>query len=152
MPSVNPFQWHVYPCPFLLFNIYFIYLAALGLLCGMGYLGYAALFAVIIGVVMICFSAFRVGSRSTEDTKVLRITIPEDLNYSEVFDEPLEKYTSRYEMTSVKTTNMGSMFKLTYDINLIDPKKEKDLIDELRVRNGNLEISIMRQECGINEL
>jgi hypothetical protein len=74
------------------------------------------------------------------------------LNYSEVFDEPLEKYTSRYEMTSVKTTNMGSMFKLTYDINLIDPKKEKDLIDELRVRNGNLEISIMRQECGINEL
>jgi hypothetical protein len=123
-----------------------------GLLCGMGYLGYAALFAVIIGVVMICFTTLRIGSRSTEDTKVLRITIPEDLNYSEVFDEPLEKYTSRYEMTSVKTTNMGSMFKLTYDINLIDPKKEKDLIDELRVRNGNLEISIMRQECGINEL
>lgn len=123
-----------------------------GLLCGMGYLGYAALFALIIGVVMICFTTFRIGSRSTEDTKVLRITIPEDLNYSEVFDEPLEKYTSRYEMTSVKTTNMGSMFKLTYDINLIDPKKEKDLIDELRVRNGNLEVSIMRQECGINEL
>jgi uncharacterized membrane protein YhiD involved in acid resistance len=123
-----------------------------GLLCGMGYLGYAALFAVIIGVVMICFTTLRIGSRSTEDTKVLRITIPEDLNYSEVFDEPLEKFTSRYEMTSVKTTNMGSMFKLTYDINLIDPKKEKDLIDELRVRNGNLEISIMRQECGINEL
>ena len=123
-----------------------------GLLCGMGYLGYAALFAVIIGVVMICFTTLRIGSSSTEDTKVLRITIPEDLNYSEVFDEPLEKFTSRYEMTSVKTTNMGSMFKLTYDINLIDPKKEKDLIDELRVRNGNLEISIMRQECGINEL
>ena len=123
-----------------------------GLLCGMGYLGYAVIFALVIGLMMMLFQLLRIGSRSGEDAKVLRITIPEDLNYSEVFDEPLEKYTSSYEMTSVKTTNMGSMFKLTYNINLVDPNKEKDLMDELRMRNGNLEISIMKQECGLNEL
>lgn len=82
----------------------------------------------------------------------MKITIPEDLNYSEVFDDIFEKYTREYEVLSVKTTNMGSMFKLTYHVDMRDVKEEKEMIDELRCRNGNLEISVMKQEENIYEL
>ena len=82
----------------------------------------------------------------------MHITIPEDLDYSGVFDGILTKYTRRYELQQVKTTNMGSLFKLTYDVVLKNPKKEKEFIDELRCRNGNLEIMVCRQETGAGEL
>ena len=84
--------------------------------------------------------------------RTLHITIPEDLDYSGVFDKILKKYTSDYEVVQIKTTNMGSLFKLTYNLTLKDSEKEKELIDELRCRNGNLEISICRQENVIGEL
>ena len=74
------------------------------------------------------------------------ITIPEDLDYTEVFDDLLEVYTNHYELTEVKTTNMGSLFKLTYQMTLKDSSKEKEMIDGLRCRNGNLEIMISNQE------
>jgi hypothetical protein len=83
---------------------------------------------------------------------MLRITIPEDLNYSEIFDDLFAQYTSRCEVFSVKTTNMGSLFRLQYQITLRDEKKEKEFIDALRCRNGNLEISIARQEANPYEL
>lgn len=126
---------------------------ASGLICGMGYLGYAVLFTVILGIAMLLCSHvdFKHASRPVLD-KTLHITIPEDLDYCGVFDEILEKYTSRHEITSVKTTNMGSLFKLTYNITIKDPAEEKAFIDELRCRNGNLEISISRQEANIYEL
>ena len=78
--------------------------------------------------------------------KTLHITIPEDLDYTGVFDDLFSQYTSACELTSVKTTNMGSLFKLTYQMTLRSPNAEKALIDELRCRNGNLEISISNQE------
>ena len=77
--------------------------------------------------------------------KSIRITIPEDLDYTDIFAEILAEYTLSYELSMVKTTNMGSMFRLTYDVVLRDPAKEKQLIDELRCRNGNLEIQISNQ-------
>ena len=84
--------------------------------------------------------------------KILRITIPEDLDYNELFDDLFEKYTTHSDTISVKTSNMGSMFKLTYNITLKDPANEKEFIDALRCRNGNLEISISKQTTGSNEL
>ena len=123
-----------------------------GLICGMGYLGYAILFSLILGVGMILFTLLDIGGRNEENVKILHITIPEDLNYGKVFDDLLEKYTSDYEMNSVKTTNMGSLFKLSYHIKMKDASQEKDFIDALRCRNGNLEISIFRQEDMQNEL
>ena len=78
--------------------------------------------------------------------KTLHITIPEDLDYTEVFEDLFAAYTTACELIQVKTTNMGSLFKLTYDITLRDAGKEKEMIDKLRCRNGNLEISVSRQE------
>ncbi len=124
-----------------------------GLVVGMGYLAYAMLFAVVMGAVMLAYTKFGFGkAKNSYHEKTLRITIPEDLNYTSVFDDLLEKYTNEYQIVSVKTTNMGSMFKLTYNVNLKDVSKEKEFIDELRCRNGNLEISMSLQEVNAYEL
>lgn len=118
----------------------------IGLLAGMGYIAFAVLFTVIMGVVLPVLNAVKIRGKRTAKEKTLRITIPEDLNYSEVFDDIFREYTERCETVSVKTTNMGSMFKLRYNIVLKDTKREKEFIDELRCRNGNLEICIA--DCG----
>ena len=131
-----------------------IFLAmAAGLIAGMGYLGYAVLCTLVLGGAELLF---RVLSAKTDGGaslyKTLHITIPEDLDYSDVFDEPLREFTREYELTSVKTTNMGSLFRLTYNITLRDSRTEKSLIDRLRCRNGNLEITVSKQETAIGEL
>lgn len=124
-----------------------------GLICGMGFLGYAVLFSLVLGIAMLVLEKVNFSdNKKPVLEKTLRITIPEDLDYCGVFDEILTQYTSRHELTSVKTTNMGSLFKLTYDITIKNPTEEKDFIDALRCRNGNLEISISRQEANIYEL
>lgn len=131
-----------------------IFLAmAAGLIAGMGYLGYAVLFSLIMGIVMLLLNILGVGThqKDTKD-KTLKITIPEDLNYGSAFDDVFEKYTDKCEIVSVKTSNMGSLYKLTYHLNLKDISQEKAFLDELRCRNGNLEISIARQEVNVNEL
>lgn len=124
-----------------------------GLIAGMGYLAYAVLFALILGCVSLLYHKTGFGERKRESTqKILSITVPEDLDYPGVFDDLLKQYTSAYEITSVKTTNMGSLFKLTYDITLKQISQEKELIDALRCRNGNLEIAVTRQEVNSYEL
>ena len=124
-----------------------------GLIAGMGYLGYAVLFALILGGVMLLYNKFDFGAKKNgEKYKVLHITIPEDLDYTGVFDEILEKYTTSHELMQVKTTNMGSLFKLTYHLVLKSAEEEKELIDKLRCRNGNLEISVSHQETAVCEL
>ena len=131
-----------------------IFLAmAAGLIAGMGYLGYAVLCTLVLGGAELLFrmlSAKADGGASLY--KTLHITIPEDLDYSDGFDEPLREFTREYELTSVKTTNMGSLFRLTYNITLRDSRTEKSLIDRLRCRNGNLEITVSKQETAIGEL
>lgn len=77
---------------------------------------------------------------------------PEDLDYSEIFDDIFQTYTSACEMVCVKTTNMGSMFRLTYHVTLKNAAKEKEMLDKIRCRNGNLEISVPRQETMAAEL
>ena len=131
-----------------------IFLAmAAGLISGMGYLGFAVLFTVIMGVVMLTLNILGVGTHRKENReKTLKITIPEDLNYGTAFDDVFEKYTDKCEVVSVKTSNMGSLYKLTYHLEMKDISQEKSFLDELRCRNGNLEISIARQEVNINEL
>lgn len=118
-----------------------------GLILGMGYLGFAFLFVLILGAVMMLYNRLDFGGkRSGAQEKTLRVTIPEDLNYTGVFDEILDRYASVWELDSVRTTNMGSLFKLTYQLSLKDAGSEKELIDELRCRNGNLEIMVSRRE------
>lgn len=123
-----------------------------GLICGMGYLLFAAIFAVIISIAFIIFSNVNFDTGKSRLKKTLTITIPETLDYTHVFDDIFEKNTSRHELTRVKTTNMGSLFKLTYDIVLKNAMNEKVMIDEIRQRNGNLEISINRTDTAKAEL
>jgi len=124
-----------------------------GLIAGMGYLGFSFLFSIVLGLVSILYSRLDLGaSRNIARYKSVKITIPEDLDYSGAFDDLFKKYTTRYELVQVKSTNLGSMFRLTYDVTLKDPKKEKELIDHLRCRNGNLEIMVSKQDSAAVEL
>lgn len=116
-----------------------------GLLLGMGYIGFAFLFVGIICIAQLLYLHLGLGDTSLAE-KTLRITIPEDLDYTEVFDDIFEKYAKGVQLLNVKTTDMGSMFRMTYNLKLKDIKKEKEFIDELRCRNGNLEIFISKQE------
>lgn len=126
---------------------------AAGLITGMGYIAFAFLFAVILSAILMLYSTLDFGAKKrTAAYKTIRITVPENLDYTGVFEEVLEKYTSAYELTSVKTTNMGSLFRLTYDVTLRDVTLERELIDELRCRNGNLEISVSKQSTVTAEL
>ena len=124
-----------------------------GLVAGMGYLGYAVLFALVLGLFMFLINVSGIGqNKKPSKDKTLRIVVPEDLNYSDMFEDIFSEYTTYHEIVSVKTTNLGSLFKLNYNVTLKDLSKEKEFIDALRCRNGNLEISISRQEANVYEL
>lgn len=131
-----------------------IFLAmASGLICGMGYLAYGVLFSLILGTVFVLYTKIGLGERrKPEKEKVIHITIPEDLDYTDLFRDLLETYTEKFELIQVKTTNMGSLFKLTYHVTEKDPGKEKELVDQIRCRNGNLEITISNQDSSVAEL
>lgn len=121
-----------------------------GLITGMGYLGYALLFSIIVSGVSMLYTHLDFGAKKRDALyKTLNITIPENLDYSDVFEPLLAAYTSSYELVQVKTTNMGSLFRLTYNLTLQKEHTEKELIDKLRCRNGNLEITISKQETTI---
>ncbi|MDD6301660.1 MAG: DUF4956 domain-containing protein [Ruminococcus sp.] len=123
-----------------------------GLIAGMGYLGFAALFTVIMCVMFLIYNAVAGNARSEEVNKPIKITIPEDLDYSGAFDDIFAEYTKKNELIKVKTTNMGSMFRLTYNVTLKDATKEKQMIDRIRERNGNIEIIVSKQENAHREL
>ena len=115
----------------------------IGLLTGMGYVFYAFIFELIMIAVMVLYRAMDLGSdKKSELTRSLRITIPEDLDYTGVFDGIFEEFTTENALLSAKTSNMGSMFRLDYDVVLRSADDEKKFIDKLRCRNGNLEIAI----------
>lgn len=130
-----------------------IFLAmAVGLACGMGYLGFAAIFAVVMGLVTTVYNISTLGEHSSTDAdKVLRITVPEDLEYGAAFHDIFDKYTESAKLIGVKTTNLGSLNRLTYSVRMKDTSKEKEFIDALRVRNGNLEINMMLRGAGEGE-
>ncbi len=124
-----------------------------GLITGMGYLGYGLLFTILLGLIIMGYNFLQQkGGRQASPLRTMHITIPEDLDYTGVFDPVLETYTTQYTLTQVKTTQMGSLFKLTYDITLKDTAEEKNLIDALRRRNGNLEVSLCQQDTTATSL
>lgn len=124
-----------------------------GLAAGMGYLAYAFLFVLVLGLVSVLYTASGFGtSRKAGAERVLRVTIPEDLDYTEVFDDIFAQFTEHCERTQVKTTGMGSLFRLTYRVTLRDSAEEKHMLDALRCRNGNLEVSLARREPAEGEL
>ena len=124
-----------------------------GLLTGMGYIGFAFVFAVIMSVIVAIYNHLDFGvKKNVARYKTIRITIPEDLDYSNVFESVLESYTDAYELVQVKTLNMGSLFRLTYHLTMKKDANEKEMIDVLRCRNGNLEITISKQDSAMEVL
>ncbi len=113
-----------------------------GIIAGVGYIAYCLLFTLIMAAALMLCGLSPLGDRGGASLKkTYRVTIPEDLDYSGVFDDLFEKYAQCSRLTCVKTANMGSMYKLTYDLTLKPGVFEKELIDAMRCRNGNLEIS-----------
>ena len=123
-----------------------IFLAmAIGLATGMGYVGLAALLFLILAGAMLALTAMRFGQK--EDAgRILKITIPEDLDYDGLFDDLFERYTTAHTLEKVKTTNMGTLYELRYRITLRQEPVPKVFLDELRCRNGNLNITCCREE------
>ena len=115
-----------------------------GLAFGLGYLAYGVIILLALSLLFFLFSVLPLFEHSKmSKERLLRITIPESLEYVDVFDDIFKHYLSAYESVGVKTTGMGSMFRLSFRIVMKNPAEEKTFIDELRTRNGNLEIAVM---------
>ena len=117
---------------------------AFGLIAGLGYVSIAAIVALLVSSLYVVLSSINIFKyKRVGDEKLLKITIPEDLNYNEAFDAILKTYLKSYELVEIKTTGMGSLFRLSYKVELLAKDTEKQLIDEIRIKNSNLEISLL---------
>ena len=131
-------------------DIVVIFLAmTAGLACAGGYVAIALLFTLIVCLGMVIVSLIPMGSERSMD---LHITIPESLRYANEFDDLFDKYLKAHRLIQVKTTNMGSLYKLHYRVEMKDAKQGQAFIDELRCRNGNLEIALCEVMGGVEEL
>ena len=124
---------------------------AIGLATGMGFILLAVIFTVIVAIVNIFYVVSPFGTPK-QPPKTLRITVPEDLEYEGIFDEVLDGYAESYELSSVQTTNMGSLFQLEYVLRMKDQGTEKAMIDDIRCLNGNLKVVLGRAATGKNIL
>lgn len=115
---------------------------AVGLACGMGHIGLAILFFAIMALLVIALTMFGFGEKA--GNRQLKITIPENLDYNDLFDDLFRKYTSSCELIRVRTTNMGTLYELCYDVVLKDETQTKAFMDAIRCRNGNLNITLGR--------
>ena len=121
-------------------EIGFIFFAmAVGLAAGMGFLSLAVLLTLVIGMMLLVLEKLHFDSDNSRERE-LRITIPENMNYNGIFDDLFQAYTKQTRLERVKTTNMGTMYELSYRVELRSLEKEKEFMDELRCRNGNLTI------------
>ena len=121
---------------------YVFFAMAIGVSCGMGYIGFSIVFFIILGIVVFVLNAVNFGGCKLNHM-TLKITIPENLDYKGVFDPVLKKYTSFYKLRRIKTTNFGTLFELIYSVDVYDDMDSKKFIDELRALNGNLNINLV---------
>lgn len=119
-------------------NIFMVTVA--GVAIGTGYIAYAALFALIIVLVNFIFSFTKFGTPKKSLEKELRVTVPESLDFEGIFDDLFEKYTTYHEVDRIKTTSMGTLYQISYHVKLKPGVSEKEMIDEIRCRNGNLDV------------
>jgi len=124
---------------------------AVGLAAGMGYVAYAALFTVVMSAVMLLLATIRFGERDSA-VKSLKIVIPEDTDYSHLFDDLFITYAWSATLERVRTTNLGGLYELQYTVKLKDQDKEKEMLDQIRQRNGNLNLTCGRLVTAGGEL
>ncbi|MBP5208254.1 MAG: DUF4956 domain-containing protein [Clostridia bacterium] len=115
-----------------------------GIAFGMGYIGYGIVILIALAVLFLLFSFVPLFEhKNMAADQLLRITIPESLEYNGTFDDTFAHYLKKIENAGVKTTGMGSMFRLSYKVQLKNPAEEKEFIDEIRTKNGNLEVALL---------
>lgn len=124
----------------------------IGLATGMGYVGYVVIFSIIVALFLTLLYTVPFGDRQATSERELKVTISEDLDYPQLFDDLFEKYTHSAKLTSVRTTTMGSLYELRYQLLLKDQAQEKQIIDEVRVRNGNLPVVLGKLTANRDEL
>ncbi len=112
---------------------------AIGLACGTGYIAFGTLFTVFVSLLLVILSKLNFGELKTTEKKLV-VIIPEDLDYTNMFDNIFDNYLDRFSLVKAKTTNMGSLFELTYMVKLKNNINEKEFIDKIRVKNGNLKV------------
>ncbi len=120
---------------------------AIGLATGMGHVFFAVLMTVIVAITILLFNKIKLFDQSREE-KILTVVVPENLDYTDMFDEVFTKYTKNVKLEKVKTTNMGSLFELSYRVTLHEDVNEKEFIDEIREKNGNLKIILSHEING----
>ena len=123
----------------------------IGIVCGTGYVALASIFTLLLCAVMLVLTLLDFGKQS-ENERYLKITIPESLNYDEIFTPVFKKYTNYYELETIKTLTLGSLFRVDYSVSLKNPNNAKQFIDELRTLNGNLEIMCGKPATNREEL
>lgn len=121
---------------------YIFFSMATGVACGMGYVGFAIVFFIIMGIIMCALNYTNFGGCKVNHM-TLKVTIPENLDYSGVFDPVLNKYTNYYKLRRVKTSNFGTLFELIYSVDVKNDINQKLFIDELRALNGNLTVNLV---------
>jgi len=130
---------------------YIFFAMSIGLTCSIGYLDFALGITILVCLVLVLMNKMHYAQKK-EIQKELRITIPENLDYREIFDDIFEEFVSKHELQRVKTTNMGSLYELSYYIQLKDENREKEMLDAVRTRNGNLTVVCGRRELEYEEL
>lgn len=120
---------------------YVLFTMAAGLACGVGVFGYAILFTIFLCLLMFALNIFNFGERKVSQ-KLLKITIPEDLDYEGAFDEVFNEFVGSHELIKVKTMDLGSLYQLVYTVTIDNKISQKEFLDALRCRNGNLNISL----------
>lgn len=115
-----------------------------GIAFGMGYLAYGVIILSVLGLLYFLLASLHLfDSKPMKEERLLKVTVPESLEYTDLFDDVFHRYLKSHERLGVKTTGMGSMYRLSFLVRMKDPKEEKAFIDELRIRNGNLEIALL---------
>ncbi|TCK90593.1 uncharacterized protein DUF4956 [Natranaerovirga hydrolytica] len=120
---------------------YVLFTMAAGLACGLGVFSYAIMFTLLLCLFMLLLDKMHFGNKNMSN-KLLKITIPEDMDYEGRFDEILQQYTSEYELRKIRTMDLGTLYELIYDITIEGNINQKEFIDALRCRNGNLNIAL----------
>jgi uncharacterized membrane protein YhiD involved in acid resistance len=117
---------------------------AIGLACGMGFVTVAAIFFALTAIYVLLLSKLRFGEENLRH-RHLKITLPENADYETLFDDLFAQYTTRHELYKVRTTNMGTLYELHYEVDLKNPRHTREFIDAIRCRNGNLNVLISRE-------
>ncbi|MEA5026697.1 MAG: DUF4956 domain-containing protein [Erysipelotrichaceae bacterium] len=120
---------------------YIFFTVSIGLAVGMGYLGYGIIFTIIMCLAMYLLDRIDYG-KAKHEVMLLRIVIPENMNFQKAFDDIFDTYTASYTLNKVKTSDLGSLFTLTYQITMKDNTNTKMFIDQIRQRNGNLDVTL----------